>query len=323
MVNALGSADPIDAGARLETNGAAYRGSRARRRTAWRPWKQGDSGTSRIERGGGQKARGRRIQTARRQEAGGRWPWWFPAQRESRGSWGRIEEKKEGRRRRTAREGLAWKVVGRADSLARREGGSGGPLHGCSGEGAPVVRQISKRRQARGERDSGCKRGPAGQRVEEKGGETGLGELVAGADVRLMERRRDRGAGAEAHVRPRTRARGSFLCWFLEAAQGRGMGLREGLGGGTGLKLLLVAGLRKTRWGGGARDRSWLREERERRSSSGWPGGSRGGVGCQLVRREDREGSRGGRLDRVAAAGTKWMDGTGSLVSRVAHYLYR
>ena len=83
------------------------------------------------------------------------------------------------------------------------------------------------------------------------------------------------------------------------------------------------AGARETRRGGGARDRSWLREERERRSSSGWPGGSRGGLGCQLVRREDREGSQGGRLDRVAAAGTKWMDGTRSLVSRVAHYLYR
>ena len=67
VVNALGSADPIDAGARLETNRAAYRGSRARRRSAWRPWQQGNSGTARIGRGGGQKARGRRVQAARRQ----------------------------------------------------------------------------------------------------------------------------------------------------------------------------------------------------------------------------------------------------------------
>ena len=92
------------------------------------------------------------------------------------------------------------------------------------------------------------RRGTKGGRgQEEKGGEAGLGVLVTGADVRLRERRQDRGAGAEAHVRARTRARGSFLGWFLEAAQGRGRGSREGLGGGAGLKLLLVAGPRKTR----------------------------------------------------------------------------
>ena len=67
----------------------------------------------------------------------------------------RTQRRKEGRREeKDGTRGTGLEVDGRAGSLARREEDSGGPLHGCSGEGAPVVRQISKRRQARGERDS-------------------------------------------------------------------------------------------------------------------------------------------------------------------------
>ena len=54
------------------------------------------------------------------------------------------------------------------------------------------MRQISKRRQSRGERDSGCRRGPAGQRVEEG---TGMAEApvdLGGDEASLW---RSRGAG--------------------------------------------------------------------------------------------------------------------------------
>ena len=46
-----------------------------------------------------------------------------------------------------------------------------------------MVRRISKRRHMRGERDSGCRRGPAGQRVEEG---TGMAEAPVATPARSM-----------------------------------------------------------------------------------------------------------------------------------------
>jgi len=72
-----------------------------------------------------------------------------------------------------------------------------------------VVRQISKRRQARGERDSGCRRGPAGQRVEEG---TGMAEAPVATPARLLLLL----LGQQGHKAMGARVRGGREAWSLK-----------------------------------------------------------------------------------------------------------
>ena len=63
---------------------------------------------------------------------------------------------------------------------------------------------------------------------------------------------------------------------------GSGGAARHARGGGIGRAGdLLVAGGGRMRWRRGLI--YWSREEREKRSSSGWPGGSREGADCEGI----------------------------------------